>query len=89
MAGLTIKTVFSAVNKMTQPITTMQSQVGKFASAANHATAGIGAGFGRLRAVIKGALVGLKFGSVIKGFDASDGHTTRTACRRQERGNAS
>ena len=40
------------------------------------------------RAVIKGALVGLKFGSVIKGFDASDGHTTRTACRRQERGNA-
>ena len=42
----------------------------------------------RVRGVIKGALAGLKFGRVIKDFDASDGHTTRTACRRQERGNA-
>lgn len=70
MAGLTIKTVFAAVNKMTQPITTMQSQVGKFASAANRATAGMSAGFGRLRGVIAGALGGLKFGRVIKDFDA-------------------
>ena len=74
MAGLTIKTVFSAVNKMTQPITTMQSQVGKFASAANRATAGMSAGFGRLRGVIAGALGGL---TVYKALGAITGFASK------------
>lgn len=68
MPGLTIKTVFQAINKMTQPISTMQSQVGKFASAANRATAGIGAGFGRLRGIIAGAIGGLSVAAALKGI---------------------
>jgi uncharacterized protein YoxC len=70
MAGLTIKTIFQAVNKMTQPITTMQAQVGKFSSAANRATAGMSAGFGRLRGVIAGALGGLTVVGAVRGIAA-------------------
>ncbi len=68
MAGLTIKTTFAAINKLTQPITTMQGQVNKFASSARKATDGIGASFNRLKGLIAMALGGLSIGMAIKGI---------------------
>lgn len=70
MAGLTIKTVFAALDRVSGPVKTMQGQVGKYAAAANRATSSIGAGFGRLKGIIGMALGGLTVGAAIHAIDA-------------------
>jgi molecular chaperone GrpE (heat shock protein) len=66
MAGLTIKTIFSAVDKLTGPARTMTGSVEKFGASAKRSISGISSGVSRMRGLLMSAAAILTTGVIAK-----------------------
>jgi len=66
MAGLTIKTIFSAVDKLTGPARTMTGSVDKFSASAKRSISGISSGVSRMRGLLMSTAAILTTGVIAK-----------------------